>query len=71
MFSRGHQNSNTEVEDGTESSDESESITIAAGEALGAGDALHWFGWIRSLPGRVLTQEMDSLKHSIAPAWKN
>ena len=71
MFSRGHQNSNTEVEDSTESSDESESITIAAGEALGAGDALPWFGWIRSLPGRVLTQEMDSLKQSIAPAWKN
>ena len=45
MFSRGHQNSNAEVEDGTESSDESENITIAAGEALGAGDALHPFSF--------------------------
>ena len=55
--------SNAELEDGIGSSDKNESIDIGETESN--------YNWLRDyyLKAIWLTQEMDSLKHSIAPAW--
>ena len=55
--------SNAELEDGIELSDKNETIDI--------GKIKRGYNWLRDYYPKAiwLTQEMDSLKHSIAPAW--